>query len=185
MSFNGGKDCNVLLHLLHLFLAQRQVADGVGALLCLTWLSDDVFPEVEENMRECERVYGLRVEELHGSFKDGLARARNERGLRAIFMGQRRTDPHAGELDAFAMTSPGWPEVVRVNPLLEWSYEDIWHFTRLERVPVCTLYRRGFTSLGARDRTTPNPHLRIELAAGDGREQRTAAASAVGQRRVE
>ena len=58
-------------------------------------------------------------------------------------------------------TSAGWPQVMRINPLLEWSYADIWLFTRLERVPVCRLYRRGFTSLGATDRTVPNPHLRI------------------------
>lgn len=130
------------------------------ALRCLTWHRADAFAAVADNMAVCERVYALSVDCLEGSFRDGLQLAVDRHAVRAIFMGQRRADPFAAP-DVFAPTSPGWPSVMRVNPLLDWTYHDIWLFTRLERVPVCALYRAGFTSLGPRDRTVPNPALRL------------------------
>lgn len=166
ISFNGGKDCNVLLHLLYLYVCKRFGVDHMRSLRCLTWHRADAFPAVADNMAVCERVYSLTVDCLDGSFRDGLQLAVDRHAVRAIFMGQRRADPFAAPT-IFAPTSPGWPPVMRVNPLLDWSYHDIWLFTRLERVPVCALYRVGFTSLGPRDLTVPNPALRQPRAVTD------------------
>lgn len=128
---------------------------------CLTWHQADAFDEVAQNMALCQRLYSLRVDCLQGSFRDGLQCAVDQHAVRAIFMGQRSVDPFAAP-DVFAPTSAGWPDVMRVNPLLDWTYNDIWLFTRIERVPICALYRVGFTSLGPKDLTVPNPALRIE-----------------------
>ncbi len=163
VSFNGGKDCNVMLHLVYVHVCARFGVERMPALRCLTWQQSDAFAEVADNMRACERVYSLSVVQFTGSFKDGLQEAIDRFQIKAIIMGQRETDPFAAP-EIFAPTSPGWPPMMRVNPLLHWTYADVWQFTRLERVPVCQLYFDGFTSLGARDKTVPNPAL---LVAGD------------------
>jgi FAD synthetase len=158
VSFNGGKDCNVMMHLVYLFVSKRFGVERMRALRCLTWRQSDAFSEVSENMALCERVYSLTVDYFDGSFKDGLQVAIDRFSVKAIIMGQRATDPFAPNA-IFAPTSPGWPPMMRVNPVLHWSYADVWLFTRLERVPICDLYFVGFTSLGARDKTVPNPAL--------------------------
>jgi len=47
-------------------------------------------------------------------------------GVKAIFVGTRRTDPHGGKLKNFDWTDRGWPEFMRCHPVLEWHYAEVW-----------------------------------------------------------
>jgi FAD synthetase len=45
---------------------------------------------------------------------------------RAIFIGTRRTDPHGALLGSFDETDGDWPRVMRVHPVVDWHYVEIW-----------------------------------------------------------
>lgn len=158
LSFNGGKDCTVLLHL----IAQRFSSDSDRAQL-QCWYIEPEYPsldEVEEFVRQCEVYYKIRINRIKGRIKDALSIicSANPR-LKACIMGSRRTDPYCEKLDSFQKTDPGWVELMRVSPILDWTCDNIWEYILTTKVPYCSLYDIGYTSLGHRNNTRPNPHL--------------------------
>lgn len=50
--------------------------------------------------------------------------------VRAIFIGTRRTDPHGADLSHFDATTKGWPDFMRISPVIDWHYTDIWGVRR-------------------------------------------------------
>jgi 3'-phosphoadenosine 5'-phosphosulfate sulfotransferase (PAPS reductase)/FAD synthetase len=48
---------------------------------------------------------------------------------------------------------------MRVNPILRWEFGHVWHFLRTFDLPYCKLYDMGYTSLGKKSDTRPNPFL--------------------------
>lgn len=50
---------------------------------------------------------------------------------------------------------------MRINPLLDWSCANIWEYILEKKVPYCSLYNHGYTSIGNTNNTVPNPHLKI------------------------
>ncbi|KAL1670265.1 hypothetical protein GGF50DRAFT_42771 [Schizophyllum commune] len=82
--------------------------------------------------------------------------------ISAILIGTRRSDPHGARLSFRNPTDPGWPDFERINPIINWSYKDVWVFLRRLDVPYCCLYDQGYTSLGSTFNTFPNPALLID-----------------------
>ena len=35
-----------------------------------------------------------------------------------------------------------------VNPIIDWTDEDVWEFIKTENIPYCSLYDEGFSRLG-------------------------------------
>ncbi|TPX34081.1 hypothetical protein SmJEL517_g03276 [Synchytrium microbalum] len=199
MSFNGGKDCTVMLHLyyavLYQYLTDRAAskitngstngssdngtlaADGNGTsdttitappIKCLYVTCVDPFPEVDDFVDECTQVYNLDLDRIAEPMKEALQKFLDvESSVQAILIGTRRTDPFAQNLIPFDPTDNGWPSVMRVHPILDWDYADIWMYLRLLEVDYCSLYDRGYTSLGGIGNTLPNPALANPLVPGE------------------
>jgi FAD synthetase len=50
---------------------------------------------------------------------------------------------------------------MRINPMLDWNCENVWEYLLKKQVPYCSLYDRGFTSIGNMTNTKPNPFLEV------------------------
>ncbi|KIY62620.1 adenine nucleotide alpha hydrolases-like protein [Cylindrobasidium torrendii FP15055 ss-10] len=166
ISFNGGKDCTVLLYVYAAILAKR-APTHVGPIHSVYIACPSPFSDLEDFINEAATAYNLDLfrctppeEKAKDAMRHGLEiyKARYP-DITAILIGTRRTDPHGATLSHRNMTSPGWPQYERINPIINWDYADIWTFLKKFNVPYCCLYDQGYTSLGSTHNTYPNPAL--------------------------
>ncbi|TFK42376.1 hypothetical protein BDQ12DRAFT_676104 [Crucibulum laeve] len=196
ISFNGGKDCTVLLHLYAGALARRlSPSEAMKPIPALYIPVPSPFPALEDFIEESAQTYNLDLYSCRPSASQvesvvtpaastgadylnrtkAVGKAKGGQGMLealetykekfphigAILIGTRRTDPHGAKLSHRNMTDPGWPAFERVNPIINWSYGDVWAFLRKLDVPYCCLYDEGYTSLGSTYNTFPNPALLV------------------------
>lgn len=91
--------------------------------------------------------------------------------IKAIIVGIRHTDPYGStlKLEQKTDTDRGWPDFMRINPILNWHTSEIWYFIKWLQlksydsdfvITYCSLYDDGYTSLGGCDSTVRNPRLK-------------------------
>jgi FAD synthetase len=167
LAYNGGKDCLVLLILYLCVLHKRGLTKTPNpsshietAVQCVYIQDTHPFAEVEEFVARSIKTYSLSLLEyakpMKAAFSDYL---RDTPSVKAILVGTRRTDPHGEHLKHFDPTDKGWPAFVRIHPVIDWHYVDVWTFIRYLNIPYCCLYDLGYTSLGGTTDTHPNPAL--------------------------
>jgi FAD synthetase len=157
IAFNGGKDCLVVLYLVLTAYSLLNLPQHQEMIKIVYFEKDDEFPEMIEFMMKTISKLNLNLEILKDGYKSGL-RLLESRGVKVVIMGQRRTDPYCPD-QPFAKTTSGWPEMLRVNPIIDFDYEMVWKFIRGGNFDYCCLYDKGYTSLGSRSETTPHPQL--------------------------
>ncbi|KAF7167848.1 hypothetical protein CNMCM5623_001011 [Aspergillus felis] len=173
LSYNGGKDCLVLLILFLASLHPHPPPEegGLAYIPAIYALPPDSFPAVEEFVQWSSRAYHLAIVRfttepprttIKSCFEHYLSL---NPSIKAIFVGTRRTDPHGADLTHFDPTDHGWPEFMRIHPVIDWHYAEIWAFIRHLGLKYCSLYDQGYTSLGGTTDTHPNPKLRVDDSA--------------------
>uniref|UniRef100_A0A060T460 FAD synthase n=1 Tax=Blastobotrys adeninivorans TaxID=409370 RepID=A0A060T460_BLAAD len=165
VSFNGGKDCQVMLIIFMAALYSEMdtrptLLDGFDRLRCIYVHVNNSFEEVDKFVDDCKSQYALEVVRLPPPLKEAFDHYLGlHENIRAILVGIRRTDPYGSKLSYYEKTDHGWPEFMRVHPVLEWHYVEIWDFLLFTEVPYCPLYDQGYTSLGGTKNTCKNPTL--------------------------
>ena len=102
--------------------------NGVGAefpekLQAVYIVSPHPFSEVDDFVVSSAGDYRLDISRYTLPMKQGLEAFLADRpNMQAIFVGTRRTDPHGAKLKYFDPTDPGWPNFVRVHPVIDWHY---------------------------------------------------------------
>ena len=160
LAFNGGKDCTVVLALLERTLDQSELRQV--DIVHFRESGQELFEEALAFIRATEERLGIKVREVEGGVRQGLwSEHRRRPEVKAWLTGRRASDPHAYLEGHFTPCSDGWPPLMRVAPLLNWSYSHVWALLAGPAgVPYCSLYDQGFTSLGSKDASARNPALR-------------------------
>lgn len=162
-SFNGGKDSTVLLHIIRAAVASlygdSDQAQGMAGVRSFFFSRQDDFPEVDAFVHDMAQQYNLGLQVFDGDFQSELESFIQRSGVKAIVLGTRRGDPNAGGQEVWCPSSPGWPAFMRINPIMDWAYRDVWAFLQALRLPYCTLYDQGYTSLGSTKNTVQNSAL--------------------------
>ncbi|CAF0735339.1 unnamed protein product [Rotaria sp. Silwood1] len=164
VAFTGGKDCTVVLHLYSLVLHKKYSHLNKKPLFRAVFIHnkpqfDDVLQFIDETVKR----YDIDLIEIQGRMQDALNRLKSTHPeIQCLVMGTRLTDPYSSNLKEFSPTDPTWPTYMRCNPILNYSYKDIWTFLTTFGVPYCSMYDQGFTSLGDKETTIKNPRLLYE-----------------------
>ena len=103
----------------------------------------NLFYRSVENRRECCHV--RKVEPL------GRALA----GLDAWITGLRREQAVTRAAARKAEVDPDHGGLVKVNPLVDWSWDEVWAYIRTHKVPYNALHDRGYPSIGCAPCTRP------------------------------
>lgn len=169
VSFNGGKDCCVVLYLYFAVALRHAFKFPLKALFIQI---PNSFPEMNQFVEdELERFFQhgmfemIRYNDVNSdkflNLKESLQMLKDTRPtMKYILMGVRKSDgPYFLNMPEFAPTDAGWPQFTRVNPILDWTYSEIWLFIRCLKLPYCSLYDEGFTSVDNTLNSVPNEAL--------------------------
>lgn len=195
LSYNGGKDCLVLLILylaqLHAYFTSSsssppsspttpEPSTFPSAIPSIYAKPPDPFPAITTFVATSSTAYHLSLTHVtttpshqtpRVTFRDAFdIYLKSNPGIKAIFVGTRRTDPHGKHLTHFDRTDKGWPDFMRIHPVIDWHLSEIWCFLRAKELgeadgshlAYCSMYDEGYTSLGGVNDTSKNPKLKEE-----------------------
>jgi FAD synthetase len=147
LSYNGGKDCLVLLILLLVALSNHTSSATPStttkpslpsALQSVYIVSAHPFPEVTKFVDYSITTYALSLSHYAMPMKAAFQKYLDDKEgkVKAILVGTRRTDPHGEKLGHFDMTDSGWPSFMRVHPVIDWHYAEIWGVSSVSNSPL-------------------------------------------------
>jgi FAD synthetase len=172
ISYNGGKDCLVMLILLLAVIHEKFSSSNIDnsslpynfKLDSIYINSEDQFPQLTDFIAESTNYYHLNSIMIKCSLKKGFEHYLQQinTNIRAIIVGIRYSDPYGSQLKYEQTTDHNWPDFLRIHPILHWTYAEIWDFLVGTNLDYCEMYDLGYTSLGGISNTAPNPYLKVE-----------------------
>ena len=155
-SYNGGKDADVVMQLMRAAMAKynsdtRKSKELYAKAKFIYFAVRDEFPDVIEHIKYQEESLGLDVTQSPSGIVQGITEYMDQphMGNLAFVLGTRKGDPNCGEQQFFSPSSSWMPPFMRVNPILEWTYGDVWKFLRLYKLKYCALYDQVMILLGS------------------------------------
>lgn len=134
-----------------------------------------VFPETYQTLHETNEVYGINVD-VYFPNSEKVENMVNEKGINLFYdsVEDRKTCCHIRKIEPLKramMDVDVWitgirrdqsitrilTEIVeydpingkiKINPLLDWSEEDLWDYIKVNKVPYNKLHDKGFPSIG-------------------------------------
>lgn len=172
LCFNGGKDATVLLDIVSKVSMYKMQSNSKDKLTEIErqeinqqvktyyLVNTDDFEEIIDFLHISQNFWNIKLIKLPtSSLKDGLSDMIENYDTKAIFLGVRNSDLKAPLTNEFQPTTSGWPDAMRVMPILNWTYNEIWEYIEKTNIPYCSLYDQGYTSIGSKCDTLPNPNL--------------------------
>lgn len=104
-SYNGGKDADVVMHLLRAAIAKHSQDNNTIYVPKLVYFSvSDEFPEVLEHIEYSERLFDLQLKRYSCGIIDGIKQhaEANKGSAPAFVLGTRHGDPNCGTQGIFA-----------------------------------------------------------------------------------
>ncbi len=160
LAWSGGKDSTTTLHIL------RELSGGRVPIPVLNIDTSVQFKEIYEfrDRLAAEWELNLIVERNEEALKtivvaankeecclqlkaEVIAQALRKYGWKALITGMRRDQRPDRERETYFSPRQD-PAHTRVHPILHFTEIDIWEYINTNNVPYCSLYRRGFRSLG-------------------------------------
>lgn len=118
-------------------------------------------PDGVETAAEFDNLYGERLYETSSELYDWIAkvepqqRAYTDLGVAAILTGRRRSQGgQRGEMPVIEIDEERGG-IVKINPMVNWSFSDVQSYIREHNVPYNALLDRGYKSIGDWHSTSP------------------------------
>ncbi|CAF0816051.1 unnamed protein product [Didymodactylos carnosus] len=168
VGFNGGKDCTLVLNLYSYVLKRRYSSSSSPPKLRALFIRNhQQFEVMDSFIHDCVQKYNIDLITIDGRFREALSKLKViDPQIQCVIMGSRKTDPNSSTLNDFSPTDSDWPSYMRCNPILHYTYKDVWTFLRLFQISYCSIYDEGFTSLGNKDVTVKNIKLKYQTENG-------------------
>lgn len=162
ISFNGGKDNIVMLDLI-----KKTINNKYDMPMLFNVSSDDEFDELQTFCYDIMKDNNYIIKQYYGDMKKAVYKLKSDYpSIKIIFMGIRKNDIihkndmiNSNKLSVFQVTDNNWPTYVRVYPILDMDYIEIWKYIKDNKLKYCKLYDQGYTSLGNKSKTFKNDKL--------------------------
>lgn len=160
LAWTGGKDSTTCLHLV------REISGGKVPIPVLNIDTSAKFKEIYEFRDKIAKEWDLdllirRNDEALKTIKiaenkeecclklkaEVIARAITENGWEALITGMRWDEQPDREQEKYFSPRTN-PDHTRVHPILHFTEMDIWQYQKDNNVPFCSLYLKGYRSLG-------------------------------------
>lgn len=164
VSYNGGKDCLVMVVLILATIHKSKVQIPSNFKLASVYIdSESPFPAVSDFITKSTKLYHLNSITIRADLKLGFETyLKTNPNITTVIVGIRYSDPYGSQLLYKQPTDHNWPTFLRYHPMLHWHYIEIWDFILTCKLKYCHMYDLGYTSLGGIHSTLPNPKLKTD-----------------------